>query len=281
MRRWLLTGAGGQLATALEPLLEGEVALHSHASLDVRDADALRAAVHGFAPDVILHTAAYTDVDGAEADPETAEAVNVEGTRNVVRAVSGTHTRVVYFSSDYVFNGTKGDPYVESDDPDPLGVYGRTKLAGEAEVLRSSGGMVVRTSWLFSETGVNFVKTILRAAAARRGTGDPLRVVDDQVGSPTYAGHLAAAAIEALRLGVSPGIYHMAGSGYCSWFELASEIVALAGIDVTIEPITAAELCRPAARPAFSALATERSIPRLPHWLDGVAIAVDRLLGLG
>ena len=281
MPRWLVTGAGGQLATAFEPLLEGEVALHSHASLDVCDADALRAAVHGFAPDVILHTAAYTNVDGAEVDPETAEAVNVGGTRNVMRAVSGTHTRVVYFSSDYVFNGAKGDPYVESDDPGPLGVYGRTKLAGEAEALRSPGGMVVRTSWLFSETGVNFAKTILGAAAARRGTGDPLRVVDDQVGSPTYAGHLAAAVIEALRLGVGPGIYHMAGSGYCSWLEFACELVALAGIDSTIEPITTAELGRPAARPAFSALATERPIPRLPHWVDGVAIAVDRLLGLG
>ena len=281
MPRWLVTGAGGQLAAALEPLLEGEVALHSHASLDVCDADALRAAVHGFAPDVILHTAAYTSVDGAEGDPETAEAVNVGGTRNVIRAVSGTHTQVVYFSSDYVFNGATSDPYVESDDPGPLGVYGRTKLAGEAEVLRSPGGMVVRTSWLFSETGVNFAKTILGAAAARRGTHDPLRVVDDQVGSPTYAGHLAVAVIEALRLGVGPGIYHMAGSGYCSWLEFACELVALAGIDITIEPITTAELGRPAVRPAFSALATERPIPRLPHWVDGVAIAVDRLLGLG
>lgn len=281
MPRWFVTGAGGQLATAFEPLLEGEVFLSREAALDIRDAGAVRAAVHGFAPDVILHTAAYTNVDGAEGDPETAEAINVCGTRNVIEAARGTQALVVYFSSDYVFDGAKGNPYVESDEPAPLSVYGRTKLAGETEVLGWSRGMVVRTSWLFSETGTNFVKTILAAARTRAVTGEPLRVVDDQVGSPTYAGHLAGAVIETLRHGAGPGIYHMAGSGYCSWLEFAREIVRLAGIDVDIKPISTAELGRPAPRPAFSALATERLIPRLPHWADGAAEAVDRLLKLG
>ena len=281
MLRWFVTGAGGQLATAFAKTLEGEVFLSREAALDIRDADAVYAAVHGFAPDILLHTAAYTDVDGAEADPALAEAINVEGTRNVIQAVRGTHTTVVYFSTDYVFDGFKGSPYVESDPTHPLNVYARTKLAGEEEVLSWVRGIVVRTAWLFSDTGRNFVKTILAVASQKAAAGESLRVVDDQVGSPTYAGHLAAAVDEALRQGVAPGIYHMAGSGYCSWCELAREVVQLAGIDVEIQPITTAEAARPAPRPAFSALASERPVPRLPHWAGGVAEAVDRLIPLG
>jgi dTDP-4-dehydrorhamnose reductase len=281
MPRWFVTGAGGQLATAFSRVLEGEVFLSREEALDIRDAEAVRAAVRGFAPDAVLHCAAYTDVDGAEADPRTAEAVNVLGTRNVVQAVRGTHTAVVYFSTDYVFDGAKGAPYVESDRTHPLNVYGRTKLAGEKEVLAWVHGTVIRTSWLFSETGHNFVKTILAAGKERAGTGEPLRVVDDQVGSPTYAGHLAAAVDEALQSGVGPGLYHLAGSGYCSWCELAREVLQLAGLEVAVEPIDTAEARRPAPRPAFSALGSERPIPRLPHWAEGVAEAVDRLMPLG
>ena len=281
MPRWFVTGAGGQLATAFSRILDGEVFLSREEALDIRDPDAVRTAVRGFAPDAVLHCAAYTNVDGAEADRAAAEAVNVLGTRNVVEAVRGTHTSVVYFSTDYVFDGAKGAPYVETDRPRPLNVYGRTKLAGERDVLSWAHGIVFRTSWLFSETGHNFVKTILAAAQERAGTGKPLRVVDDQVGSPTYAGHLAAAVDEALRRGLGPGIYHLAGSGYCSWCELAGEVVALAGLQVDVEPITTAEAGRPARRPAFSALDTERPIPRLPHWAEGVAEAVDRLIPLG
>jgi dTDP-4-dehydrorhamnose reductase len=282
MLRWFVTGAGGQLATAFEKILEGEVFLSREAALDIRDADEVYAAVHGFAPDLILHAAAYVNVDGAEADPALAEAINVEGTRNVISAVRGTHTTVVYFSTDYVFDGTKGSPYVESDPTHPLNVYARTKLAGEEAVLSWARGIVVRTAWLVSDTGNNFVKTILAAAAQKAEAGEVLKVVDDQVGSPTYTGHLAAAVDEALRQGLAPGVYHMAGSGYCSWCELAREVVQLAGIDVEIQPITTAEAARPAARPAFSALASERPmIPRLPHWAAGVAEAVDRLIPLG
>jgi dTDP-4-dehydrorhamnose reductase len=281
MPRWFVTGAGGQLATAFSRLLEGEVFLSREEALDIRDAEAVRAAVHSFAPDAILHCAAFTNVDGAEADPKAAEAVNVVGTRNVVQAVRGTHTTVAYFSTDYVFDGAKRAPYVESDEPRPLSVYGRTKLAGEEEVLSWVHGTVFRTSWLFSETGSNFVKTILAAARERAGSGEPLRVVDDQVGSPTYAGHLAAAVDESLRLGVGPGIYHLAGSGYCSWCELAREVIQLAGLEVEVEPISTAEAGRPARRPAFSALGSERPVPRLPHWAEGVAAAVDLLIPHG
>ncbi len=279
--RWFLTGAGGQLATELAQVLEGDVFLSREEALDIRDAGAVRAAVRGFGPDVILHTAAYTDVDGAEAHPDAAHAVNVGGTRNVVAAARGTHIPVVYFSTDYVFDGEKRSPYVESDAPNPLGAYGRTKLDGERAVLEWVHGLVIRTSWLFSSTGRNFVKSILAAAGGRANAREPLRVVDDQVGSPTFARHLAAAVDEALRMGVGPGIYHMAGSGYCSWYELAREIVALAGLDVDVVPITTDELGRPAPRPAFSALGSERPVPRLPHWADGVAEVLEVLVPPG
>jgi dTDP-4-dehydrorhamnose reductase len=278
--RWFVTGAGGQLATEFERLLDGEVFLAHEEALDIRDAAAVAIAVHGFGPDIVLHTAAYTDVDGAEADEQTAFAVNAVGTRNVVAAVHGTHTPVVSFSTDYVFDGAKGSPYVESDEPTPVNAYGRTKLAAEQETLAWLHGTVIRTSWLFSATGANFVKTILAAAQKRAasGSGEPLRVVDDQIGSPTFAGHLAAAVEELLRLGVAPGIYHLAGGGYCSWCELAREVVQLAGLGVEVVPITTAEAGRPAPRPAFSALTSERPVPRLPDWCAGVREAVDQLL---
>ncbi len=279
--RWFVTGAGGQLATALAAVLEGDVFLSHEEALDIRDEVAVYTAVHAFAPDVVVHAAAYTDVDGAEADPKVAEAVNVQGTRNVVRAVRGTHTSLVYISSDYVFDGTKGSPYVESDPTHPLSVYGRTKLEGEHAVLECARGISIRTAWLFSETGHNFVKTILRVGREKAAAGEPLRVVDDQVGSPTYAAHLAAGIAEALTHGLGPGIYHMAGGGYCSWCELAREVVELAGMAVDVLPITTQEAGRPAPRPAFSALVSERPIPRLPHWADGVAECVDRLIPRG
>jgi dTDP-4-dehydrorhamnose reductase len=283
--RWFLTGSGGQLATAFERLLDGEIFLAREEFLDLRDARAVKAAVRGFLPDVILHTAAYTDVDGAESDEETAFAVNALGTRNLIEACRGTYTHLVSFSTDYVFDGKKDAPYVESDEANPLGAYARTKLAQERETLAWVRGTVVRTSWLFSQDGHNFVKTILAAAreraAARPDDPEPLRVVDDQVGSPTFAGHLAQGVLALLATGVESGVYHLAGGGYCSWCELAREVVGLAGLDVPVLSITTAELDRPAPRPAFSALASERDIPQLPPWQDGVRTVVDELLGGG
>jgi dTDP-4-dehydrorhamnose reductase len=276
--RWFITGGGGQLATEFAQVLGGDVFLSREESLDIRDADAVLTAVRAFDPSAIVHTAAYTDVDGAETDPETARTVNVDGTRHVVAAARSVDIPVVFFSTDYVFDGEKRSPYVESDAPNPLGVYGRTKLEGEDAVLEWAHGVVIRTSWLFSATGRNFVKSIVGAAREREKDGEPLRVVDDQVGSPTFARHLAAAVDEALAMGIGPGIYHMAGSGYCSWYELACEVVQLAGFDVAVEPITTAELDRPAPRPAFSALGSERPVPRLPHWADGVEEVLEELV---
>ena len=278
--RWFLTGGGGQLADALEGLLDGEVFVTREEHLDLRDAAAVTAAVQAFRPNVVLHTAAYTDVDGAERAEKQARAVNVHGTRHIIDAVRGTSAQVVSFSTDYVFDGRKGAPYVEHDEPGPLNAYGRTKLAQERETLAWAHGTVIRTAWLFSATGRNFVRTILAAARERAAAriAEPLRVVDDQIGSPTYAGHLAATVVEALGEGLGPGIYHMAGGGACSWCELAREVVALAGLPVEVAPITTAQAGRPAPRPAFTALTTERAIPQPPCWQDGVAAVMDELL---
>ena len=184
-------------------------------------------------PELVLHAAAWTKVDDAEADPDGARRANVEGTRNVVELGAP----VVYFSTDYVFDGRKGEPYVESDPTNPLGVYARTKLEGEQEVR---DGWIVRSSWLFGWTGHNFVRTMLRLGAER----DEVSVVDDQRGSPTYVGHLAEATRELLDRPY--GVYHVAAEGDCTWADFAEAIFEEAGLDCRVRRITAAEFGRPA-----------------------------------
>jgi dTDP-4-dehydrorhamnose reductase len=214
---------------------------------------------------LVLHAAAWTDVDGAEADPAGAEAVNVGGTRNV----AALGAPVVYFSSDYVFDGSKRGPYVESDEPSPLSVYGRTKLAGEQEVRE---GWIVRSSWLFGWTGTNFVRTMLRLGRER----DEVSVVADQVGCPTYVGHLAEATRDLLSL--PGGVWHVAAEGECTWAEFARAIFEEAGLDCRVREITTEELGRPAARPAYSLLRSEREgAPQLPHWRDGLRACLQGL----
>ncbi len=214
---------------------------------------------------LVLHAAAWTDVDGAEANPEGAARANVDGTRNVV----SLGTPVVYFSTDYVFDGQKGGPYVESDEPNPLSVYGRTKLAGEREVR---DGWIVRSSWLFGWTGKNFLRTMLALGTER----DEVAVVDDQRGSPTYVGHLAEATTELLEL--LYGTYHLTAAGDCTWAEFAEAIFDEAGLECRVRRITTAELGRPAPRPANSVLRSERpEAPRLPHWREGLRACLARL----
>jgi dTDP-4-dehydrorhamnose reductase len=218
-------------------------------------------------PGLVLHAAAWTDVDGAEGDPEGARAVNVDGTRNA----AALGAPLVYYSTDYVFDGTKRTPYLESDPTTPLGAYGRTKLAGEAEVRE---GWIVRTSWLYGSTGHNFLRTMLRLAAER----DEVAVVDDQRGSPTYVGHLAEATKELLaRPG---GIWHLAADGDCTWADFAEAIFEEAGAACRVRRISTAEFPRPAKRPAYSVLRSERGgAPRLPHWREGVQACLERLEG--
>jgi dTDP-4-dehydrorhamnose reductase len=257
--RILITGAGGQLGAALAETFPKARALSRH------DWDVTQAPPPDQVTDchVVLHAAAWTDVDGAEADPTGAATVNVTGTRNVV----ALGAPVVYYSTDYVFDGRKGEPYVESNEPNPLSVYGRTKLEGEREVRV---GWIVRSSWLFGWTGKNFVRTMLALGAER----DEVAVVDDQRGSPTYVGHLAQATRRLIEL--PRGTYHMAAEGNCTWAELAEAIFEEAGLACRVRRITTAELGRPAARPANSVLRSERGAPTLPHWREGLRACLER-----
>jgi dTDP-4-dehydrorhamnose reductase len=217
-------------------------------------------------PDLVLHAAAWTDVDGAEADPQGAAAVNVGGTRNA----AALGAPIVVYSSDYVFDGTKRTPYLESDGPNPQSAYGRTKLHGEAAA--GDRAWIVRTSWLFGPTGHNFLRTMLRLGAER----DEVAVVDDQRGCPTYVGHLAAAtrALPALPF----GLYHLAADGDCTWADFAEAIFAEAGLACGVRRIATAELARPAPRPAYSVLRSGHpDAPRLPNWREGLRDCLARM----
>jgi len=234
----------------------------------VTDERALAAAVERLAPEVIINCAAWTDVDGAESDPEGAAAVNARGAGNVARAAGAHGARLVHVSTDYVFDGQGTRPYVESDPTGPTGVYGASKLAGEIEVLQvTAPHAIVRTAWLFGAGGQNFVDTMLRLAHEGR---DEVSVVTDQLGCPTWTGHLAPALVEVAARGLR-GIMHVAGGGQCSWNDLAREVYEQAGLDVQVQPATTAQYLRPARRPAFSVLGTAREdSPRLPDWREGV-----------
>jgi dTDP-4-dehydrorhamnose reductase len=260
-----VVGAGGMLGQDIVRAAGGAALALTRADLDVTDAAAAREALAGA---TVINCAAYTDVDGAESDSATAHAINEEGARNVAAAAE----RVLYVSTDYVFDGAKGEPYVESDAAAPLQEYGRSKLAGEhATADANPNHLVVRSSWLFGAGGRNFVETILRLAGER----DELRVVDDQVGCPTFAGHLAAALL-ALAASDDRGVLHVAGAGACSWFEFAREIVDRAGIDCALRPCASNDFPRLARRPAYSVLASELGGPALPAWQDGL----DAYLGV-
>jgi dTDP-4-dehydrorhamnose reductase len=254
----LITGAGGQLGASLAEVFPDARAA-SRVEWDVAEPYPFEER-----PELVLHAAAWTRVDDAESDPEAARRVNVLGTRNVVELGAP----VVYYSSDYVFDGRKGEPYLESDATNPLGVYGRTKLEGEQEVR---DGWIVRSSWLFGPTGHNFLRTMLRLGAERA----EVSVVDDQRGSPTYVRHLAEATREVVER--PHGIYHVAADGDCTWAEFAEAIFEEAGLDCRVRRITTADFGAPAPRPAYSVLRSEKNAPLLPHWRDGLVACLERL----
>jgi dTDP-4-dehydrorhamnose reductase len=271
--RLLITGAGGMLGQDLVSAASAaghECVALARAELDVTDLGAVQAAVSSAEPDAVINCAAWTDVDGAEKSFAAALAVNGEGAGNVARAATDAGAWTLHVSSDYVFDGAKREPYVESDPTGPLSAYGRSKLAGEQAVAREAARSytVVRASWLFGAGGPCFPATILRLAAER----DRLTVVDDQVGCPTFTGHLAGACVELLRGRPPLGIVHAAGGGHCSWYELAEELLTLAGLECEIEPGHTADQGRPAPRPAYSVLRSERGAeaPVLPDWHEGL-----------
>ncbi len=262
----LVTGADGQLGAALCEAFGAETRV---VPLTRAEWDVTLPPPAGLPEvDVVLHAAAWTDVDGAESSPQDAAAVNVGGTQHVLELGAP----VVLFSTDYVFDGRKREPYLESDAPNPLSVYGRTKL--QAEAVAGEDAWVVRTSWLHGWMGTNFVRTMLKLGAER----DEVAVVDDQRGSPTYVGHLAGAVLELLEL--PRGLWHLSGGGDCTWAELAEATFEEAGIDCHVRRNTTAELDRPAPRPTYSVLQSERpDAPGLPHWREGLRACLARLAG--
>ena len=264
----LVTGAGGQLGrAALRELGADGIGLR-RADLDVTDAAAVLAAAQQHQPTLILHAAAWTDVDGAETDRDGAYRANVLANRHVAEAAKAVGARLVTVSTDFVFDGHKREPYVESDATGPISYYGETKLLGERAALEAypEGTWVVRTAWVYDEQGTNFPRLIMRLSETR----DVLRVVEDQVGSPTYAGHLAPLLLGLTNV-VPAGIHHIAGSGAATRREWAEAVLAAAGRTTVVEGATSGEFPTPAERPAYSALGSERAdTPVLPPWRAGV-----------
>jgi dTDP-4-dehydrorhamnose reductase len=270
--RILVTGAAGMLGrdvVAAAARRDHDVLALSRAELDVTAAGAVHRALRAERPAVVVNCAAWTDVDGAESDEEAALALNGDAPGLLAAAASALGAQLVHVSTDYVFDGAATVPYVESDAPAPRTAYGRTKLAGERAVLAADPRhAVVRTAWLFGSGGRNFVATMLALAADGR---EEVAVVTDQVGCPTFTGHLAAALVEVAeqRLG---GVQHIAGTGQCSWNAFAVEIFDQAAVRCNVRGVLTSEFPRPAPRPAWSVLSSERSeVPRLPPWREGLA----------
>jgi dTDP-4-dehydrorhamnose reductase len=257
----LVTGAAGQLGhSLLEAFPEARGLTRADWDVSLPPPAALGT------PSLVLHAAAWTDVDAAEEDPQEVAAVNVGGTQHVAELGAP----LVAYSSDYVFDGRKTTPYLESDAPAPLGAYGRSKLHGEAAA--GSQAWIVRSSWLFGETSKNFVRTMLRLGRER----EEVAVVADQRGCPTYTGHLAEATKQIVHLPF--GIYHVAAAGDCTWADFAEAIFEEAGLPTRVRHITTAEYGARAPRPAYSVLRSEKGAPELPHWREGLRACLARLL---
>jgi len=270
--RLLVLGSGGMLGRAVvrdATRLGHDVVARARTDLDITDPDRVSHTVAEIAPRAIVNCAGFTDVDGAEGHEPEATRVNGDGPGNVARAAAEAGARVVHVSTDYVFDGSKGDPWLESDSVAPLQAYGRTKLAGEIAVAESGAEhAIVRTAWLFGAGGPNFVATMLRLGAER----DEVTVVSDQRGGPTWTGHLAAALIEVAERDGDVGLFHASVGGSCSWYEFAVEIFDRARLRCRVVPTTSERFARPARRPAYSVLGTEREPGIvLPAWQDGLS----------
>lgn len=283
--RVLVTGAGGQLGLDLvDAFADHDVTGLTRAELDVRDEAAVAAAVAGLRPGLVVNAAAWTDVDGCEADPEAAHRANALGPWWLARACDRVGATLVTFSTDYVFDGVAPvasdrtpRAWTEQDPVGPLSVYGRSKLAGEALVRETlDAHHIVRTAWVSGARGRNFVRTMLRLGAE----GGQVRVVDDQIGSPTFTRDLAAA-VRRLAVSGRHGTVHLVNEGRASWFEVAAAVFEGAGLDVELTPQATAAVARPARRPAWSVLDTTHArtmgIGPLPEWRDGLARLLDEL----
>jgi len=276
--RVFVTGAGGQVGRELQLALHAhDVIAADHAALDVADGVAVREAITGSRPDVVVHSAAWTAVDACESDPVRAERVNTAGTANVAIAAHEVAARVVYLSTDYVFDGTKPAPYVETDATNPRSVYGRTKLGGELAL--SDDDTIVRTSWVCGRFGHNMVKTILRIADEH----ETLTFVDDQRGHPSFADDLAGMIVRLVDAELT-GVFHVTNQGIVSWYEFACAVLEASGLDPgRVRPIATADLDppRPAPRPANSVLENaalrDAGLPMLPDFHEPLQRMVTQI----
>ncbi|UKJ81805.1 dTDP-4-dehydrorhamnose reductase [Priestia megaterium] len=250
----LITGANGQLGKELVELFTEkgfEVYGFGRDKMDITNQAQVQEIISTLKPNIVLHSAAHTQVDLAESEPDQAFLINAYGTRNVAVAAEAVGAKLVYVSTDYVFDGTNDEPYNEFSPTSPLGVYGKSKLAGEQFVRDlHSKFFIVRTSWVYGKHGANFVKTMLKLGKERK----ELSVVADQIGCPTYTLDLAHAILELVDT-QKYGVYHISNSGSCSWYEFAKEIFNISGITVQVNPCTTADFPRPAARPSYSVFA--------------------------
>lgn len=285
----LVTGASGQLGSELKELsarFSGySFTFTDTPEMDITDADAAMSFIKSADPAWIINCAAYTAVDRAEEEEVLATLVNARGVENIVNAISGTECRLIHISTDYVFDGNSPRPYTEEDKTSPSSAYGRSKLAGETAALACPRSIVIRTSWLYSSYGKNFVRTILGKA----GSSQSISVVSDQTGSPTYAADLAAAIMEIIsgtiqnRHNFVPGIFNYADEGHCSWFDLATEIVASAGSECRVNAVPGSAYPSKVNRPAFSVLdktkIKETYNITIPHWRASLNRCIIKING--
>lgn len=260
--RWLITGGGGMVATDLRDELASRnerVVAPAKSALDITDADSVRRLVREERPDVIVNCAAFTRVDGAEAQEPAANAINGSAVETLAHAANDRGALLVQISTDFVFDGRSSTPYEVNSKTNPQSAYGRSKLIGEQSATTAKKHLIVRTSWLFGVHGNNFVEAIRNQV--KKGT-NPLRVVADQRGRPTYTPHLARAIVRLARLAAADanarGVVHYADEAECTWFDFASAIVEDLGAATRVEPVTTDQFPRPARRPAYSVLSTER-----------------------
>ncbi|WP_438448530.1 dTDP-4-dehydrorhamnose reductase [Gorillibacterium sp. sgz5001074] len=279
-KRVLVTGANGQLGCDVVRILREKgyrVYAYDRNTLDIADMNQVSNVFHTVIPDIVIHAAAYTKVDQAESDCSTAFLVNGYGTRNVAVCAEEIRAKLVYISTDYVFNGDGKLPYDEFMPTDPINVYGKSKLAGETFVQNlHSSYFILRTSWVFGSHGANFVKTMLQLAKER----ESLSIVQDQVGCPTYTVDLVEAILAIMETN-RYGIYHVSNSGSCSWYEFAEEIFRNAGTAVKVVPVTSEAFPRPAKRPTYSVFdhmsLEANGFGKLPHWKDALSRFMQEL----
>ena len=286
MKRILVTGCHGQLGRSLERVSEGrddlQLTLTDVDSLDLTDREAVEKTIADGNYDFVVNCAAYTAVDRAESDEVAAAKINTEAVGNIASAARASKVKVIHISTDYVFSGQNHRPYDELDEPYPASVYGRTKLEGEGMLTSfCPDSVIIRTAWLYSEYGSNFVKTIIEKGVVRGS----LNVVCDQVGTPTYAGDLAKAIIRVIdEEGKNPGVFHFTNEGVASWYDFAIEILRMAGHpEVTVNPVATREYPTAATRPCYSVL-DKSKIKRtysvsIPYWKDSLKECIDRMKG--